>query len=179
MAINQNFDTSAGGPYLSKGNLTSGSPAITDNAILTNVGANACVQVHAYSTNQSGSTGVEIQWNLSGTIDMSGQNFTINFDIYVPAACRANMTAIQWEFYTPSYSPIYSVYYTSSVVADTWCHISSFISNTNSIIGYASSSLTNTASWTNFSKVRIQFVSSSTNQDTIFYLDNLAVSNLW
>ncbi len=114
VAYTNNFDVSTGSFYLSKGGALAG-----DNTIVSNAG-HACLEVHANAVNANGATGVEVQWNLFQQTDMRGENFTIDFDVYVPDVTYTNgggftgVNGIQWAFYDTilhSYVPVYSVLY--------------------------------------------------------------------
>ncbi len=178
VAVDESFAASAGSFFMSKGRLSGAGPNISDNGIIVTNGGKSCVQVHAYSQNLYGATGVEVQWDLQQPTDMKDQKFTINFDVYVPAASRSMMTAVQFAFYntiTADYTPIYSCYFDKSVIAaDTWCHISVPI-KVGQYITY-SGFAKNPGDWI-FDKVRIQFLSPADGQDIMFDIANLVVLN--
>ena len=182
IAYTNDFEIQTGSFYVARG-----IPLAGNNTIVTNA-SNSCVEIHCSSTNLYGDNSAEIQWTLLNQTPMTGENFQIDFDIYVPSASRSNLTGVQWAFYdtiNTSYTPIYSVYYVNSVVADTWSHIRGYVSTTATNGGVSYSGFTanggtgsDPGSWT-FDKVRIQFKSTAANQDILFYVDNLRVASIF
>jgi hypothetical protein len=169
IAYANTFDTTSGSPYLSVG------AELTNEGILTNIGGQSCVMIHASSDNPYGTSCIDATWNLLKPTDMSGQDFTVEYDVYIPAASFPNLKAMQWALYTKSYTPIYSGYFTN-ITADTWCHVSGPVTMDN--LGYNGFSKKDTTAPWIFSMVHVQFTSTGPDQDTTFYVDNLAVSNV-
>lgn len=171
--IDANFDGNYGPAiYVSKGS------GVAQNFLTTNVAGQTCLRIMGNSELKYGTSSVEIQWNLSSEANFSQFNFLIGFDIYVTPATLSKMAGLQFAFFNDDYDCIYSKYFPVST-ADNWTRIETFI-DTNSI-DYDSRGINNKPApqnWTDFTKVRIQFITSNENDPVEFYVDNLVVSNV-
>ncbi|MEJ5284072.1 MAG: hypothetical protein ACP5Q5_03365 [Brevinematia bacterium] len=162
--------------YLAKGTDAGGSGSTT------NIAGVDCVMVNATAVADGGNYAVEAQWDLSQSIDMSGENFIIDFDIYVEPASISYRQGVQFAFYeVPSYKPIYSGWWVGSITGGNWINIKALVKTKvdsdplNGFIDY-SGFANNPDDWTNLSKVRIQFVANAAANIT-FYVGKIIVSN--
>ncbi len=162
--------------YLAKGTDAGGSGSTT------NIAGVDCVMVNATAVADGGNYAVEAQWDLSQPLDMSGENFIIDFDIYVEPASIAYRQGVQFAFYeVPSYTPIYSGWWVGSITGGSWINRKALVKTKvdsdplNGFIDY-SGFANNPDDWTNLSKVRIQFVANAAANIT-FYIGKIIVSN--
>ncbi len=120
---------------------------------------------------------VEIQFDLTTPVDMSGEDFVISFDYYIPAAYIPNLDGFQFSFWkVPGYTPLYSGGY--GAVADSWNTIYTNVDTTT--ITYSGFS-DNPGGWVGINKIRFQFspkTGTSQGMAVEFYLDNIVVSNV-
>jgi hypothetical protein len=142
-----------------------------------------CLVADAFAQSNIANAGsIEVQWNLSNLTVMTNQNFTINFDVLVPTAYRSNMQGLQFAFFNSqaNWFNIYSCWFVTSVVNNTWSHISAPVA-IGSYITWESDGTFNPVEWI-FDKVRIQFCCSAVapgaiGPECLFYVANLVVSN--
>lgn len=120
---------------------------------------------------------VEIQFDLITPIDMSGENFVISFDYYIPNSYIGNMDGFQFSFWkVPGYTPLYSAGY--GAIADSWNTLYTNVDTTT--ITYSGFS-DNPDGWEGMNKIRFQFspkTGTSEGMVVEFYLDNIVVSNI-
>ncbi|MCX7820820.1 MAG: hypothetical protein N2258_04005 [Brevinematales bacterium] len=179
--------SSSAGPIVENVNLTSSfflakGTDVGGSGTLTNIGGKDCVMINATAVADGGNYAVEAQWNLSQSLNMSGENFIMDFDIYVEPASINYRQGVQFAFYeVPSYTPIYSGWWASSITGGSWINRQALVkvktdSNPlNGFIDYAPFA-NNPDDWTNMSKVRIQFVANAAANIT-FYIGKIVVSN--
>ncbi|MEJ5284073.1 MAG: hypothetical protein ACP5Q5_03360 [Brevinematia bacterium] len=120
---------------------------------------------------------VEIQFDLTTPVDMSGEDFVISFDYYIPAAYVVNLDGFQFSFWkVPGYTSLYSGGY--GAVPDSWNTIYTNVDTTT--ITYSGFS-DNPSGWVGINKIRFQFSPKTGTSDGMaveFYLDNIVVSNI-
>jgi hypothetical protein len=178
IALNEDFNAWEGGIKLEKGLLDDGILFIDDNDTMAVINEENALKVHAFSQEKYGSIGVEVQWPLLvDPTDMSGEDFSITFDVFVPAESVAVMDGIQFAFFDANYSCIYSNKWTTEISEHPgeWVTLSAPISNAGGFIGYNGFGDT-TDEWI-FRKARIQFATLTAGQEVVYYIDNLRIQN--
>jgi len=179
VALNESFDAWDGGGerfFLARGDAT----AFPDHNTAVTIADRAAVAIHAAAQDNSGyGFGVEIQLQLDQPTDMSGEDFNLSFDIYIPAATFDLGANVQWGFFeTENFTPIYSAWTSPpDIVADQWVTISTPINTTT--ITY-STFAENPADWL-VDVVRIQTIvngeTAVADAEVLYYIDNVVVSN--
>ncbi len=153
--------------FISRGNPSS------ENGTITNINGRDCIMIKGLSVADGGNYVLEAQWDLTQPLNMSGGNYIIDFDIYVPADTIAFRQGLQFAFYeTPSYTPIYSRWWVGSIVADQWINRQAIVNVgsqplVDGFIDY-SGFVNNPDDWTNMTKVRIQYVGNAQTNFTFF-----------
>ncbi|MCX7820821.1 MAG: hypothetical protein N2258_04010 [Brevinematales bacterium] len=126
---------------------------------------------------QPASHSVEIQFDLAQPVDMSGEDFVISFDYYIPATYVANLYGFQFSFWkVPGYTPIYSAGY--GATPNSW---NTIYTNVDTISITYSGFSDNPGGWVGMNKIRFQFspkTGTSPGMPVEFYLDNIVVSNI-
>ena len=172
--LNLDFTSSDGGAYLALGT------AAGDNFSLVTTGGMPSITVHSTSVDASGTIGETVDWELSGTTNLSGQDYTVSFEYYIPSSPVTNITSIRMEFNTgdPNYTPIYFNSTTTLTPADTWIPFSMTVTAGNvAYDGFSGSSTADTAAWTALDHFRITATSAAAGSDLDMYVTNVKVTN--
>jgi arabinoxylan arabinofuranohydrolase len=167
-ALNLDFETSTGGPWVSKGT------ANTGNFDISSIDGRNCLQVNGTTEDKYSSIGFEFQFDLvdeNGTpasIDMTGQDFIAQFKYYLPSG--GINPKVQYAIYESSaWTCMYSIL-VENLTTDSWTEIAIPINMENA--GY--NGFGSPDDWI-VDKFRLQFIS-PTAGDTIFvYIDDLKV----
>jgi hypothetical protein len=133
----------------------------------------------------------EFQLLLDQRTDMSHEDFTISFDIYVAGVTYEKGVNVQFGLHRIDkgagtdgedlYTPIYSKWWARSVHADQWVTLTAAINtDAESRIDYSEFE-NDPADWI-FDAVRIQTIINGTQavegDEILFYVDNLVIDNL-
>src|SRR5690606_33433142 len=93
--------------------------------------------------------------------DMSGEDWEISYDVYLPSETYELGANLQFGLYrTEDFTPIYSVWYSGSLVADEWVTLTTPINTTEGLISY--SGFENDPEEWIFDAVRIQTIVNGT-----------------
>ena len=180
-AINLDFDDWDGG--LDRFYLSKGDPEVfSDNITFTTVDEHKCLTVHAPALEHEGyGYAIELAFALDQPTDMSREDFTIWFDIYVPSITHEKGANIQYAFFeTASWTPIYSAWWTDSLKPDEWVTLTAPVSITEGWITYADFE-NNPKDWIQLDEGRLQMiingVDAAEGDEILFYIDNLIIDN--
>ena len=117
---------------------------------------------------------VEVQLPLSGPTDMSNEDYSVEFDVYVPKATYDMLQGVQFGLYdSSSWTPIYSVWFSGSIKPDQWVTIKAPIDTSTGKIDY-SGFKNNPEDWI-LDVFRVQVIVSQNGADVLYYLDNVKV----
>jgi hypothetical protein len=196
VAIDENFDNWEQGDsrfYMAKPDQTAdtdttsddGLYAYPDNGAPVNIDGHDAIALHANAVDNNGyGFSIEAQWALEQQTNMSCEDFEISFDIYVPSEYKAEdiNANVQIGFYeTTNYAPIYSKWWSGSIIGDEWSTITGKIDTTTGDIDYVSPDLAFPPNDWIFDVVRINLILNGTNaaegDEILFYVDNLRVAN--
>ncbi len=172
--LNLDFTSSDGGAYLAQGT------AAGDNFNLVTTGGMPSITVHSTSVTNNGYTGETVDWALSGPTNMSGQDYTVSFEYYIPSSPATNITGIRMEFYdyAASYTPIFFNPTTTLTPADTWLTFSMTVTAGNvAYDGFGTGGVATPSAWTALDHFRITATSASASQDVLMYVTNVKVTN--
>ena len=141
---------------------------------------NKCIMVKAGVVPDSGNYCVEVQFDLLTNTDMSGEDYVISFDVYIPTNYIEQKKGFQFAFYdSTTWTPIYSGWWVGSIVGGQWISrvTNVALKENGGFIDYSGFD-NNPDDWTNMTKVRFQYVTGySAGTEVVFYLDNIIVSN--
>jgi hypothetical protein len=183
IAINETFDAWDGDFFMARPE--GGSGTYDDNGTViadldghTNV---LCIHDTAEDNNGYGYS-IEVQLPLDQQTDFSGEDFHITFDIYVPQATADLGDNVQWGLYeTTGFTPIYSGWWSGSLVADGWATISTPISTSGSAGNVDYSGFTNDPADWQLDVVRFNLIVNGADagigDEVLFYIDNIVISN--
>ena len=180
-AIRETFDDweqEDRGFFVSKGD----AEPYDDNNTVKNIDGQDCLFVHADADDNNGyGFSVEVQMDLDAQTDMSGEDYEISYDIYIPSETYELGANVQFGLYRiEDFTPIYSVWYSGSLAADEWVNITAPISTTGGLIDY--SGFENDPDDWIFDAVRIQAIvngsSAALGSEVSFCLDNLTIRKL-
>ena len=145
-----------------------------------------CMMLHADAMDNGGyGYSIEFQVSLDDIIDLSCEDFTISFDIYIPEETYRQgepHPSIQWAFFESSgFTPIYSYMLPQegdpALEPDTWTTISGTV--TPDDVSY--DNFPNDPDDWQVDLVRVQLVidgeSAAEGDELTFYVDNLVVKN--
>ena len=179
-AINETFDDWDGGEgrdfSVTKGENADQYP---EHNTIKQIDGQDCLWIEADAVDNNGyGFSVEVEFALDQQTDMSGEDYEISYDLYVPPETYALGANTQFGFYTlPDYEPIYSQWYSGSIHEGEWSTISATIDNSSGNIDY-SALQNNPGDWV-FDTVRIQLIingsSATLGSQVAFCLDNLQV----
>lgn len=181
VAIDESFDGWDGGGsrfFMSK---PENDTTYEDNNTLAMIDGREAIAIHANAEDNDGNGySIEFQLQLDQQTDMSGEDFRVSFDVYIPEATGELQPSIQWAFYeTAAYTPIYSVWY-SSLPVGAWTTIEGLVSTSGDVDYSAFAEDQNPSAWT-FDVVRIQCIitaeTAGVGDEILFYVDNLKVTN--
>jgi hypothetical protein len=110
---------------------------------------------------------------------MSGENYAISCDIYIPEVTYNQEVAVQFAVYeTSEYTPIYSAWYVYSLKKDKWFTLTIPVDVASGMFDY-SGFTSNPGDWTDMSAVRIQCIlkgdGAAVGDEILLYIDNLQV----
>ena len=178
VAIDENFDDWEAGDC--RFSVSNGDPsAYPDSGTQATIDGRDCLAVHAAAGPNGGYGYVaEMQLMLDGWTDMSNEDFSISFDLYVPADTHRRGVNVQYSFWeTANFTPIYSKWWSSSIIADQWVTITSDVKNSNGEITF-SNFIENPEEW-QFNAVRVQLIANGAaaaeGDELLYYVDNLVV----
>lgn len=181
-AIREDFDSWEGDGgrdfFLSKGD----SEPYSDHNTVQNIADHDCLYVHADAVDNGGfGFSAEVQMNLDAQTDMSAEDWEISYDIYLPSQTYDLGANLQFGLYrTSDFTPIYSVWYSGSLVADEWVTLTTPITTTDGLISY--SGFENDPEDWIFDAVRIQTIVNGTTaavgSEIAFCIDNLTIRQL-
>jgi len=188
-AINENFDAWDGGGerfFTSKPDQQEDPSPYPDHNTLVTIGDRQALAIHHNAVDNDGyGFAVEFQLALDQQTDMSGEDYRISFDIYIPQVTADKAASVQFAFYeTANYTPIYSKWFID-IPADTWYTIQAPILAPNNDpeegnIDY--SGFTNDPQEWIFDVVRIQTIVDGEGvelgAEVLYYVDNLVVTNV-
>jgi len=146
VAYEENFDEWDGGGsffFMSKPDPTDsniGGELLDDNNTAQSIDEHDCVMFHALSGKNWGyGTAIEAQFQFfEAGVDMSGEDYHISFDVYVPQEMKDKHLNIQFAlFNTSTWEPIYSIQYDDQIPGDTWTTIEADIVNNPDVISYS------------------------------------------
>jgi hypothetical protein len=172
-AIDQNFDEWEDNEqfFIAK---PEGGSGFEDSNTMQSVGGEDALFMHeTVDENSNYGYATEIQFQLNDMTDLSGENYSISFDIYVPQSTfDTGVPYVQFAFFNTAddYTPIYSYMY--ELTPDEWLNVASEINavditegtddSTISYSGFADDE--NPSAW-QFDVVRIQLVLYSPEDD--------------
>lgn len=181
--INQNFDAweDNEGFFTAKPDQQELPSTFDDHNTAQVIGDQTAIAIHHNAADNSGfGWSVEVQFALDRQTDMSGEDYRIAFDLYIPSTPTGMLGAsAQWAFYeTANYTPIYSQWITD-IPLDAWHHYEGPVDLTNvSHSGFPEES--NPSAWI-FDAVRIQVIvdgeGAAEGSEILYYIDNLVVTN--
>ena len=162
--------------YVSKPEM--GSFVYEDSNTIRVIDGHACLAVHEDIVSSAGYGGaVEVQLPLNQRTDMSREDFSIRFDVFIPEETFQKDPIIQFAFYeTEFFTPIYSIWYQDILAPNEWITVSSPIDMPSQSIDY--SGFENDPQDWIFDVVRIQLLlvdDDAMGEEILFYLDNLMV----
>ena len=186
-AIDQNFDAMVGPEdipfYMSKPDQSKAADKILENnGTKQTIAGHDAIYLHGgLIDNYTYGDALEMQLNLDTKTDLSCQDFTISFDVYIPLATfeKSPKVAIQWSFLeTEAFTGIYGPW-TTITAADTWTTITGTVKDAPDIEHKFSS----IADW-QIDAVRVQLILGDDTSVEIlegveadFYVDNVVVKN--
>ena len=188
VAYQEDFDAwEGGGELFFMAKPENGSGEYDDNNTMQTIGDHDALYIHELTTS-NGDYGfaIEVQFQMVDFIDMTGEDYEISFDILVPATTMDKGGHVQFAFYeSATWKPIYSLWYSGSIVPDEWSSISARVSteavdaDDNPIITYSGfNDEDNPGAWI-FDMVRIQLIidgeTAAIDEEVEMYLDNLVV----
>jgi len=151
-----------------------------DNNTMGTIDDHNCMMIHAKALeHEQYGFSVELELMLDQQTDMSGEDFSISFDVYVFAGTHDKGANIQFAFADAAGTPIYSDWWVTSLLADQWVTISSPVDTASGKITY-SGFQNNPQDWI-FDTVRLQFIlngeTAAEGDEVQFCIDNLVVDN--
>ena len=119
--------------------------------------------------------------DLDGPTDMTGEDWEISYDVYIPSETYDQGANVQFGLYrTSDFTPIYSVWYSGSLVADEWVTLTTPINTTDEAISYSGFE-NDPGDWI-FDAVRIQTIingsSAGVGSEISFCIDNLTIRQI-
>ena len=192
VAIDEDFENWEAGDarfFMAKPDYTDGRAyTYDDNATMQTVDGQNCLYIHDdVVANGDYGFAVEMELAFDRQTDMSGEDYEISFDVYVPQDVVDKQAHVQFAFYeheTGTYKCIYSVWYTTSVVAGTWSTLSGPINTAaeddGGVISYSGfSDDQNPSSWI-FDVVRVQLIidgdTAASGDEVWMCVDNMRVA---
>lgn len=159
----------------------------SDNGSRATVDGHECLMLHANAVDNNGyGFSIEAQIDLDKQTDMRFEDFEISFDLYIPSsiANEDKNANVQFAFYEKtSYTPIYSKWWSSSIVPDGWATFTGKIDTTSGDIdysGFTEDPRGDPGAWI-FDAVRVQVIingdGAAVGDEMTFYIDNLRVAN--
>ncbi|MBN2342049.1 MAG: hypothetical protein JXX29_05525 [Deltaproteobacteria bacterium] len=152
-------------------------PIYADNNTAVEIGGQNALMIHADSVEEDFGYAVEFQLQLDQPTDMSGEDFYVTFDVYVPQETYDYGANVQFAlFETTNYTPVYSTWF--DVAPEQWVSVSGWVSSTGDI-DYTQFE-NNPGDWI-FDVVRIKVICSGetagADMEYKFYVDNVRVAN--
>lgn len=85
-----------------------------DHATIRTISGRECLFIHNHPGDNNGlGSAIEFQLDLDQRTDMSGEDFVISFDVFLPEALSGREVVLQFAFFeTRYYTPIYSAWFT-------------------------------------------------------------------
>lgn len=155
-----------------------------DNNTAVEVGGQTALTIHAdsYDRWEDGGPRVEVQFKLDEQmVNMSYEDYRVEFDIYLPQAMVDKKCEPQFALYElANYTPIYSTIF-GGMVADTWTHVTGTVKRDSmgGNINYSKFSAS-PDDW-KLDALRIQLVCDEAltmnGDEVLYYLDNILVTN--
>lgn len=176
-AINETFDAWAGKGGRDFQDTKGDSASYADHNTVKNIDGHDCLWVHSKAVDNNGyGFSVEVQMNLDAQTDMSTEDWELSYDVYIPAATMELGANMQFGLYrTSDNTPIYSVWYSGSLMADQWVTLTTPINTVDALISYSGFE-NNPDDWI-FDAVRIQAIINGTGaavgSEISFCIDNL------
>ncbi len=158
-----------------------GTPYEDNNTAVERAGQR-CLMVHGNVVDNDGyGFSVEVQLDLDERTDMSGEDYQISYDIYIPEETYEKGANVQFALYQlPGYTPIYSEWYSSSLKSGEWVTLTTPIDTTSGLISY--SGFENDPEDWAFDAVRIQTIingeGAATGDEISFCIDNLRIEQV-
>jgi len=177
VAIDENFDDWSGDDPRFLLTRPEASEGFADNNTVQTFDGRDCLYIHAPAADNAGyGYSVEFQLLLESRTDMSGEDFQISFDVYVPAETANEETYVQFGFYElTDLTPIYSMWHATT--PDTWQTVTANVSYEE--IAY-SAFANNPGDWI-FDSVRLMLIQfgegAAEGLPASFCVDNLVVTN--
>lgn len=181
-AINETFDAWTGKGGRDFQNTKGDSAPYADHNTVKNIDGHDCLWVHANAVDNMGyGFSVEVQMNLDAQTDMSTEDWELSYDIYIPTATMDLGANMQFGLYrTSDNTPIYSVWYSGSLMADQWVTLTTPVNTVDGLISYSGFE-NNPQDWI-FDAVRIQAIINGTGaavgSEISFCIDNLTIRQI-
>jgi hypothetical protein len=183
VAIDENFDSWDGGGdrfQMAKPEYESPPYAYEDNGTMATIDGENCIMLHDNTVDNYG-FGFAIEFQLAldnAPVDMSHEDFTIDFDVYIPQEVYDMGAYVNFGFYdSDDWTPIYSWWFTRSITPNEWSRIEGPINTSSDVIDYSGFS-DNPGDW-QFDVVRIALIISGDEveegDEVWFCVDNLVV----
>ncbi len=194
VALDQNFDDWASDDpsfYMAKPDQSQDTDTTSDDGLYRYedngqpavIDGHDAIALHADAM-ENGNYGfaIEAQFALDTQTDMSCEDFEVSVDVYVPGEYindEKNMN-FQFAFFeTANFTPIYSKWWSGSLVADGWATITAKVNTTDGDWTYSGFSK-DPDEWI-FDAVRVQAILNGTEaaigDEILIYIDNLRVAN--
>ncbi len=181
VAMSESFDDWEPG---SRGfNVTNGDASAYDkNGTLANVDGQECLWIQGRAADNNGyGFSVEFELALDQHTDMSGEDYEVAFDVYVPTETYEKGPNVQFSlFETENFTPIYSAWYSSSLEEEQWVRLTTPINTTDGLISYSGFD-ENPGDWA-FDVVRIQTIinaeTAALGDEISFCIDNLEIRQI-